>query len=123
VHMAGWMIGVAEVVIVFACMGHPVSIAEAVVIESLLHAIRGAAFAIPGALGAQEGGLVLLCAAFGIPPEQAIALSLVKRAADLVLGVPGLLGWQRLEWLRLVPSYSLGSRQPREPVNPGAQDR
>jgi putative membrane protein len=123
VHMAGWMIGVAEVLIVFACMGHPVSIAEAVVIESLLHAIRGAAFAIPGALGAQEGGLVLLCAAFGIPPEQAIALSLVKRAADLVLGVPGLLGWQRLEWLRLVPSYSLGSRQPREPVNPGAQDR
>ena len=108
VHMAGWIIGVAEVLIVFACMGHPVSVAEAVVIESLLHAIRGAAFAIPGALGAQEGGLVLLCAAFGIPPEQAIALSLVKRAADLVLGVPGLLGWQRLEWRRLVPSYSLG---------------
>jgi putative membrane protein len=123
VHMAGWIIGVAEVLIVLACMGHPVSLAEAVVIESLLHAIRGAAFAIPGALGAQEGGLVLLCAAFGIPPEQAIALSLVKRAADLVLGVPGLLGWQRLEWRRLVPSYSLGSRQPREPVNPGAQDR
>src|SRR6476661_489269 len=123
VHMAGWIIGVAEVLIVFACMGHPVSIVEAVVIESLLHAIRGAAFAIPGALGAQEGGLVLLCAAFGIPPEQAIALSLVKRAADLVLGVPGLLGWQRLEWRRLVPSYSLESRQPREPVNPGAQDR
>ena len=90
VHMAGWIIGVAEVLIVFACMGHPVSLAEALVIESLLHAIRGAAFAIPGALGAQEGGLVLLCAAFGIPPEQAIALSLVKRAADLVLGVPGL---------------------------------
>jgi len=123
VHMAGWIIGVAEVLIVFACMGHPVSIAEALVIESLLHAIRGAAFAIPGALGAQEGGLVLLCAAFGIPPEQAIALSLVKRAADLVLGVPGLLGWQRLEWRRLVPSYSLESRQPRESVNPGAQDR
>jgi len=123
VHMAGWIIGVAEVLIVFAFMGHPVSIAEALVIESLLHAIRGAAFAIPGALGAQEGGLVLLCAAFGIPPEQAIALSLVKRAADLVLGVPGLLGWQRLEWRRLVPSYSLGSRPPHEPVNPGAQDR
>jgi putative membrane protein len=122
VHMAGWLIGVAEVPIVFACMGHPVGIAEAVVIESLLHAIRGAAFAIPGALGAQEGGLVLLCAAFGIPPEQAIALSLVKRAADLVLGVPGLLGWQRLEWRRLVPSYSLGSRHQRDPANPGAQD-
>lgn len=118
VHLAGWVIGVAEVLIVFACMGNPVSIAEALVIESLLHAIRGAAFAIPGALGAQEGGLVLLCAMFGIPPEQAIALSLVKRAADLVLGVPGLIGWQLLEWGRLMPKYALRVRQPREPVNP-----
>src|SRR6266849_5681806 len=106
-QMAGWIFGVAEVLIVFACMGNPISIAQALVIESLLHAIRGAAFAIPSALGAQEGGLVLLCAAFAIPPEQAIALSLVKRAADLVLGVPGLLGWQVLEWKRLKPDYSV----------------
>jgi putative membrane protein len=119
VHMAGWVFGVVEVLIVFAFMGHPVSIGEALVIESLLHAVRGAAFAIPGALGAQEGALVLLCAAFGIPPEQAIALSLVKRAADLVLGVPGLLGWQMLEWGRLVPNYR--ARPAREPVNPRSQ--
>jgi hypothetical protein len=119
VHLAGWALGVAEVAIVFAFMGHPVGIGEALVIESLLHAVRGAAFAIPSALGAQEGALVVLCAAFGIPPEQAIALSLVKRAADLALGVPGLLGWQMLEWGRLVPSYR---RQPaREAVNPRSQ--
>jgi putative membrane protein len=119
IHLAGWAIGVAEVAIVFAFMEHPIGIGEALVIESLLHAVRGAAFAIPSALGAQEGALVVLCAAFGIPPEQAIALSLVKRGADLVLGVPGLLGWQMLEWGRLVPSYR---RQPaREPVNPRSQ--
>jgi putative membrane protein len=117
VHMVGWIIGVAEVLIVFACMGHPVSLAEAMVIESLLHAIRGAAFAIPGALGAQEGGLVLLCAIFGIPPEQAIALSLVKRAADVVLGVPGLVGWQMLEFGRLMPKYALRVKRPPEPIN------
>jgi putative membrane protein len=118
VHMAGWIFGVAEVLIVFACMGHPVSLAEALIIESLLHAIRGAAFAIPGALGAQEGGLVLLCSIFGIPPEQAIALSLVKRAADLALGGPGLVGWQMLEWGRLMPKYALRARHPRESLNP-----
>jgi putative membrane protein len=123
VHMAGWIIGVAEVSIVFAFMGHPVSLAEAVVIESLLHAIRGAAFAIPGALGAQEGGLVLLCAVFGIPPEQAIALSLVKRAADLVLGVPGLLGWQLLEWGRLMPNSWQRGQYRRQSVTSRSQDR
>src|SRR5713101_7393637 len=35
VHLAGWAIGVAEVAIVFAFMGHPVGIGEALVIESL----------------------------------------------------------------------------------------
>jgi uncharacterized membrane protein YbhN (UPF0104 family) len=94
-------------------MGHPIGICEALVIESLLHAVRGAAFAIPGALGAQEGALILLCSVFDIPPEQALALSLVKRAADLVVGVPGLLGWQMLEWGRLVPKYSLRVRRSR----------
>jgi hypothetical protein len=55
---------------------------------------------------------------FVIPPEQEIALSLVKRAADLALGVPGLVGWQMLEWGRLMPKYALRVRQPREPIAP-----
>lgn len=122
VHLAGWLLGVAEVLVVFAFMGSPVSLGEALVIESLLHVIRGAAFTIPGALGVQEGGLVLLCAVFGIPPEQAIALSLVKRAADLVLGVPGLLGWQMLVWERLRPNWSHSNRHPREATDPRSQD-
>ena len=122
VHMAGWLFGVAEVLIVFAFIGNPISLTEALVIESLLHAIRGAAFAIPSALGAQEGGLVLLCAVFGIPTEQAVALSLVKRAADLALGVPGLVGWQLLEWERLTPNYLPDARLRREPISPRARD-
>ena len=55
-------------------------------IESLAQAVRGAAFAVPGALGAQEGGLIALCGLFDIPAEAALALSLVKRFADLGVG-------------------------------------
>jgi putative membrane protein len=105
-HMAGWLIGVAEVLIGLSCMGHPVTIGEALVIESLLQVVRGAAFAIPGALGAQEAGLIMLCGMFGIPPDQAFALSLIKRAADLVIGLPGLVGLQVLEGKRLRANYS-----------------
>ena len=67
---------------------------------------RGAAFAIPGAFGAQEAGLILLCGLFEIPPDQALALSLIKRAADLVVGVPGLVSLQVLEGGRLKALYS-----------------
>src|SRR5947208_3643043 len=37
VHMVGWLVGIAEVLIVFAWMEHPVGLGEAIVIESLLH--------------------------------------------------------------------------------------
>ncbi|RAI37162.1 lysylphosphatidylglycerol synthase domain-containing protein [Rhodoplanes roseus] len=99
-HYLDWLTGIGEVLVAFWFMGHPVSLAEALVIESLMHAIRGVAFAIPGALGAQEGGLIVLCAVFGIPPDQAMALSLVKRVADLATGVPGLAIWQWMEGRR-----------------------
>jgi hypothetical protein len=58
-------IGAGEVYATFAFMNRPVGWAEALVIESLIDAVRGAAFAVPGALGAQEGGLIVLCALFG----------------------------------------------------------
>jgi len=75
-HLAGWFVGAIEVWVVLKFMG------------------GGAAFAV---LGAQEGGLIVLCAIFGVPPEAALALSLVKRIPDLVIGVPGLVAWQTLE--------------------------
>ena len=97
IHLLVWFFGALEVWAMLAFMGYPSGYPEALVVESLMQAIRGAAFAIPGALGAQEGGLVVLCAIFGVPAEAAIAMSLIKRVPDLVFGVPSLVGWQVLE--------------------------
>jgi hypothetical protein len=85
-----------------AAMGSPLSYREALVIESLLHALRGAAFLVPGALGIQEGGAIALCALFGVPMDAALALSLIKRIADVAIGLPGLVFWQALEGRRLL---------------------
>lgn len=62
--------------------------------ESLGQAVRAAAFAVPGALGVQEGGYVVLGGALGIPPDTCLALSLAKRAREILLGLPGLLAWR-----------------------------
>jgi putative membrane protein len=96
-HLAMWFVGALEVWVVLHFIGYPITYEQAVIIESLMHAVRGAAFAVPGALGAQEGGLIVLCAIFGVPPEAALALSLVKRIPDFVLGLPGLMAWQAME--------------------------
>jgi len=98
----GWLVGTGEVWLALRFLGHPVDWVDALLLESLGQAIRGAAFMIPGSLGVQEGGYLLLAPLAGLRPETALALSLAKRARELLLGVPGLLylhlserGWRR----------------------------
>src|SRR5207237_1276401 len=55
----------------------------------------------PNAVGVQEGAYSLLGASFGLTPEMALALSLLKRARDLTIGLPSLVAWQILESGRL----------------------
>lgn len=88
--LAAWIVGTGEVWLALRFLGHPVDWLAALFLESVGQAIRGAAFAIPGALGAQEGGYLLLAPLVGLGPETALALSLVKRAREILLGLPGL---------------------------------
>jgi putative membrane protein len=89
--LIGWIVGTAEVYLIALFLGTPVSWRDALLLESLGQAIRGAGFAIPGALGVQEGGYLLLGPLAGLAPDAALALSLAKRARELLLGLPGLL--------------------------------
>jgi putative membrane protein len=89
--LAGWIVGTGEVYLIARFLGTPVSWHVAFVLESLGQAIRGAGFAIPGALGVQEGGYLLLAPLAGLTPDAAVALSLAKRTRELLLGLPGLL--------------------------------
>ena len=93
-HLASWLAGTGEVWLALAFLGHPVDWTTALLLESLGQAIRAAAFAVPGALGIQESGFVVLGAALGLGPDTCLALSLAKRARELLLGVPGLVAWQ-----------------------------
>jgi putative membrane protein len=97
VHLATVFFGAIEVWIALKFMNHPVGVMEAVAIESLGQGSRSAAFVLPGGLGVQDGALVAVCAIFGVPAEVALAMALIKRVPDLLLGAPALLGWQMLE--------------------------
>src|SRR5205814_1419096 len=60
------------------------------------------AFAVPAGLGVQEGGYLVVGNLLGIPGDGAFALSLVARAREIGLGVPGLITWQLIEARRLL---------------------
>lgn len=96
-HLAAWFVGALEIYVALRFMGYDIDFGDAVVIESLGHAVRAAGFLIPGALGIQEGGFIALCAVYAIPAPAALALSLAKRVPELVLGLPALLAWHAME--------------------------
>ena len=100
-HMLAWLVGVGETWLALAAIGRPIGFAEALVIDSLGMAARSAGFMVPGALGVQEGGFLLVCGLFGVPAEAAVALSMLKRAREILSGLPGLLAWQWSEGTRL----------------------
>jgi putative membrane protein len=105
-HLAAWVVGAAEPWLALEFMGVPRGFGAVLAVESLLYAARSVAFAVPNALGVQEGAYILLGGYFGIEPETALALSLMKRARDLCLGVPVLLVWQYVEVRRAWRSRS-----------------
>jgi putative membrane protein len=94
-HLAAWVLGAVETWAALAVLGLSPDLREALVIEALGQAVRGAGFLIPGALGIQEGGYLLICALFGIAAPDALALSLIRRIRELALGLPGLVAWHR----------------------------
>lgn len=107
-HLLTWFIGIGEVWLTAYFMGFELGLLEAAIIESLAQAVRSAGFVIPGSLGVQEGGYLLFGTMFGLSPEVALGLSLVRRVRQLLLGIPGLVAWQISEGQRL----ALARRKP-----------
>jgi putative membrane protein len=96
-NLAAWIASALGAWLVLAFMDVPVSGWTILSIESLIFTIRSIAFMLPGAIGVQEAGYALAAPLFGIPVEAALALSLIKRAKDIAIGLPTLLAWQALE--------------------------
>ncbi|HZP09856.1 lysylphosphatidylglycerol synthase domain-containing protein [Methyloceanibacter sp.] len=101
IHLAAWAAGAGEAYAGLSFMGHAIAWSDALILESIAFALRTAAFVIPSRLGIQEGGYILIGALFGLSPEVALALSLLKRGRELVTGLPCLVIWQSIETRRL----------------------
>jgi putative membrane protein len=93
--------GSFEIWFALRLFGHPVAASDALILESLIQAVRHIAFVIPAALGVQEAGLVLFGQALGISSELALAVSMAKRMREVLCGLPSLLSWQWLEARRM----------------------
>jgi putative membrane protein len=115
IHICGWIGTALWAWIALRLIGRPVSFLFVFAIEAILYAIRSAAIFVPGAIGVQEASYALLGPLFGIAAPTGIALSLLKRARDVALGVPILLIWQFAEGSRAMKTDA-------DPANPFRQN-
>jgi len=96
-HSVGWVGSAIGAWIAFRLIGVRVDVKSVFALESLVSAIRSTAVFIPHALGAQEAAYTLFAPLFGIGAEFGLAVSVLKRARDLVIGIPIMLIWQAIE--------------------------
>lgn len=114
-HFCAWLASAAGAWIALRFAGVSLGLNQVLAMECLIFAIRSAAFAAPMAIGVQEAGYALVGPLFGLPPNVGLALSLLKRARDLAIGVPALLIWQTHEARRLITNAPDATSDPNAP--------
>lgn len=88
----GWLAEALEVYAILSVIGgSSVSPLAAVSIGALSVFIKGGTFFIPGSLGAQEGGTLLVLVAFGYSDVTGITFALLRRVRELVWIAVGLI--------------------------------
>lgn len=102
--LLGWLSEALEVFVIIHYLGGPAMALSAISIGALSVFIKGGTFFIPGSLGAQDGGNLLLLKAFGYSDVTGITFALLRRFRELV--------WIGLGLLCLAILGGIGSMAP-----------
>jgi glycosyltransferase 2 family protein len=106
-HCGGWAASALSTWIALRFMGVQVHVLPVLALESLVCAVRSVAFWVPNGLGVQEVAYATIAPAFGIGAEFALAISVLRRARDIAVGIPILLIWQWTEGRRFLAYASV----------------
>lgn len=115
VHLAAWVASGLGSWAALRVAGVDVDVASILALESLVAAMRSAVVVAPMGIGVQEATYAFVGPLFGLGADLSLALSLVKRARDLVIGAPALMAWQGLEGVR-----AMGRKEPRRTAEEAA---
>lgn len=87
----GWIIGVIETYLILDFLHLPATAFRAITIEVLSRLITSLLFFVPGNLGTQEGGQVLIFSLLGLDAVQGFSLGVIRRIRELIWVGIGLL--------------------------------
>jgi glycosyltransferase 2 family protein len=110
-----------EIWVALRVLGVDATFAQAFVLEALIQLLSSVAFLVPGSLGIQEGGFIVVGAMLGFDAPTSLALAGARRIRDLLFYVPGLLAWQLAEFAssRRQRAVAHADKHPGQPIDPG----
>lgn len=82
--LLGWLMGAMEVYLLLHYLGAPVDLLTALSIDALSTLVKGATFVVPGSVGAQEAGTLMLVTAYGHDEVVGMTVALLRRLRELV---------------------------------------
>jgi uncharacterized protein (TIRG00374 family) len=86
----GWTLGAVEVALALFLLRIPLTLERVVVIEILSTTIDAILFFVPGKVGTQEGGKVLIFTMLGLDPAQGLSFAIMRRIREMTWAGVGL---------------------------------
>lgn len=95
-HVVGQLVGLVQLWFILTTLGTPQSLATCLAIEAFALVIDSAAFLVPGRIGAQEAGRVLVFTVFGLSATTGLAVAVIARLNQLAVTAIGLAAYAAL---------------------------
>lgn len=89
-HFAAQLVGTFQLFCILRWLGAPASLPTCLAIEAFALVVDSALFFVPGRLGVQEGGRVLVFTALGLSAATGLAVAVVVRLNQLTVAAIGL---------------------------------
>lgn len=106
-HFPAFLVGVAQVWLLLGWLGLARSLGTSLAIESFSMLLGFVMFAVPGGIGVQEGGMLVVFAVLGLPSAAGLATGIAFRLTSIVNAAAGLLAFAALKG-RKVPGLADG---------------
>src|SRR5262249_22954191 len=90
VYFIGWLLDSVEIYVVSHLLGMPIGWTQALAVETFTSVVKLLGLGVPGSLGVQESGILMLGRLAGLPDTLSAAYPVLRRGRELIFA---LIGW------------------------------
>jgi glycosyltransferase 2 family protein len=89
-YFIGWLVDTLEIYLVAHLLGMPITLPQAIAVEAFTSVAKMLGMWVPGSIGVQESGIIMLGKLAGLPETLCVAYALLRRAREVIFV---LIGW------------------------------